>query len=119
MKITEMQLYSALNEFIDREIMPLSASMDLPKQFMFGLKIGVVKRKIQGVVKNYLNNAEMKMLELIDENGNIDVEPIYQSAMDMMRQMQKFEIGGITFKENDLQNLYGIMQRYANQGVTQ
>jgi hypothetical protein len=34
--------------------------------------------------------------------------------MDMMNKMQKVEIGGITFKENDLQNLYGILQRYAS-----
>jgi hypothetical protein len=114
MKINEMQLYSALNEFIDREIMPLGANMDLTKQFLYGIKIGVVKHRIQGLTKSYLNKPEIKMLGLIDENGVIDIEPIYQSAMDMMNKMQKVEIGGITFKENDLQNLYGIIQKYAN-----
>lgn len=114
MKINELQLYSAINEFIDREIMPLGANMDLTKQFMFGLKIGVVKHKMQSVVKSYLNKDEIKMLGIVDENGNIDIEPIYQSAMDMMGKMQKLEIAGITFRESDLQNLYGTMQRYAN-----
>jgi hypothetical protein len=114
MKINEMKLYSAINEFIDREIMPLGANMDLTKQFVFGLKIGVVKHKMQSVVKSYLNKDEIKMFGIVDENGNIDIEPIYQSAMDMMNKMQKLEIAGITFKESDLQNLYGIMQRYAN-----
>lgn len=114
MKINEMQLYSAINEFIDREIMPLGANMDLTKQFMFGLKLGVVKHQLQGVVKSYLNKDEIKMFGIVDENHNINIEPIYQSAMDMMSKMQKLEIAGITFKESDLQNLYGIMQRYAN-----
>lgn len=114
MKINEMQLYSALNEFIDREIMPLGANMDLTKQFLYGIKIGVIKHKIQGITKSYLNKPEMKMLELVDENGLIDIEPIYQSAMDMVNKMQKVEIGGITFKSNDLQNLYSILQRYAS-----
>jgi hypothetical protein len=114
MKINEMQLYSAINEFIDREIMPLGANMDLTKQFMFGLKIGVVKHKMQGLAKSYLKKDEIKILDLLDENGNIDIEPIYQSAMDMMNKMQKLEVAGITFKESDLQKLYGIMQRYAN-----
>jgi hypothetical protein len=114
MKINEMQLYSALNEFIDREIMPLGASMDLISQLLYGTKIGIVKRKAETIIKKYLAKPEVKMLELVDENGLIDIDPIYQSAMDMMNKMQKVEIGGITFKENDLQNLYGILQRYAS-----
>ena len=113
MKINEMQLYSALNDYINNEIMPLSANMDLTKQFMFGLKIGVVKNRIERVVKNYLNKDELKILEIVDDNRNIDIEPIYQSALDMMRKMHQLEIGGIIFKENDLQNLYSVMQRYA------
>ena len=117
MKINQAQLYAAINEFIDREIIPLSATMDIPKQFMFGIKIGVVKRKIESIVKSYLNRKEIQLLELIDANGNIDIDPIYGSAVDMMQQLQQLEIGGITFKMSDLQNLYGIMQKYANQGV--
>jgi hypothetical protein len=113
MKIGEMQLYSAINEFIDREIMPLSADMDLMKQFMFGLKIGVVKRKVGSVVKSYIGKSSLKALDIVDENGLIDVEPIYQSAMDMMSKMQMLEVGGITFRQSDLQNLYGIIQKYA------
>ena len=112
MKINEMQLYSALTEYIDREIMPLTASMDLTKQFMFGLKVGVVKRRIENVVRSYLRSAEMSVLDIVDDNGNIDIEPIYQSAMDMMAKMQKLELGGISFTQADLQKLYSIMQRY-------
>jgi hypothetical protein len=119
MKINQMQLYAAINEFIDREIIPLSATMDLPKQFMFGIKIRVVKHKIENIVKTYLNKSEFKFLELVDENGGIDVDTIYSSAADMMQQLQQVEIGGITFKMADLQNLYSIMQKYANQGVIQ
>ena len=114
MKITEAQLYAAINTFIEREIIPLGASMDMPKQFMFGFKVGVVKRKIESVVKNYLNKGELKLLEIVDENGNIDITPLYQSAMDMLNQMQKIEIGGITFRESDLQVLYSIIQSYIN-----
>jgi hypothetical protein len=114
MKISESGLYSAINEFIDREIIPLSASMDMTKQFMFGLKIGVVKHKMQGLVKSFLSKDGVRLLEIVDENGNIDIEPIYQSAMDTMKRMQKIEVGGITFNESDLQNLYGIMMKYAS-----
>ena len=113
MKMSEMQLYSAINEYIDREIMPLGATMKLTDQFLFGVKMGVVKRKIQSVVKGYLSKLEMKAFDLIDESGYIDIDTLYDSASDVMSQMKQLEVAGMTFKENDLRNLYGIMQKYA------
>ena len=114
MRLSETQLYSALNEFIDREVAPLGASMNLTEQFLFGFKVGIAKRKIQSVVKGYLSNKEAKMLGLIDADGYIDIDTLYQSASDVMSQMKKLEIAGITFKDSDLQTLYGIMQKYSN-----
>ena len=113
MKISEPQLYAAINEYIERAIIPLSANMDLTKQFMFGLKIGVIRRKIEYVVKNYFDKPELKLLEIVDENKLIDLDPIYQSALDAIRQTQSFDLGGITFRESDLQTLYSIIQRHA------
>ena len=115
MKINEMQLYPAINEFIDRELMPLGASMDLTEQFLFGFKMGIVKRRLQDIVKVYINSKEAKAFNIIDENGYIDIDLLYQSASDVMSQMKQLDVAGFTFKESDLQKLYGIMQKYANQ----
>ena len=114
MKITEAQLYAAINEFINREIMPLAATMDLKKQFIFGLKLGVVKYRVEDLVKTYLNQNEIKLLKLVDEDGKIDIEPIYKAALDAIRNVQKIEVLGITLNERDLQSLYNIMQYFAN-----
>ena len=119
MKISQAQLYAAINEYITREIVPLGATMDFPKQVLFGVRIGIVKRKIEDIVKSYLTNSGFKFLELVDSNGNIDIETIYNAALDTMQQITQLEIGGITFRVSDLQKLYGIMQKYANQGVIQ
>lgn len=113
MKINEGQLYSAVTEYIDREIMPLGASMDLTNQFVFGFKMGIVKRKMQDVVKSYIHSDGAKTLGLVDENGYIDIDTIYQAAYDSLLNVKQFDIAGITFKEADLQKLYSIMQRYA------
>lgn len=113
MKINESQLYSAINEYIDRAIMPLGTNMNLTEQFVFGVKMGIAKRKIQTIVKSYLSKKEVKLLGLVDENGYIDIDTIYQSTSDVMNQMKQIEIAGITFKDSDLQTLYGIMQKYA------
>jgi hypothetical protein len=114
MKINEMQLYSAFNEYIDREIIPLGASMDMKEQFAHCFKVGVLKRKIQKLVKAYLAKPEMVMLDIVSEDGNIDVETIYQAAMDAMANVQVVTVAGIDFKSNDIQNLYGIMQRFSS-----
>lgn len=113
MKITETQLYPALNEFIERSIMPLGASMNLQDQFLFGFKIGIAKRKIQNVIKSYLAKDSIKAFDLVDEQGYIDIETMYQSALDVFSQMKQIEVLGITFREDDLQTLYSIIQKYA------
>ena len=114
MKLNEMQLYSAINEYIDREILPLGATMNITDQFIFGFKVGIAKRKIQDIIKPYFKTEMAKTLALIDENGYIDIDTIYSAASDVMQNMKQLEIAGITFKNEDLQKLYGIMQKYAN-----
>lgn len=117
MKLSEMQLYSALNEYIDREIMPLGANMQMLNQFMFGVQMGVVKRKIQTIVKGYIASPSVKALGLIDENGLIDIDTLYGAASDTFKQMNYVEVGGVRLSESDLQKLYGIMRKYDNGGT--
>lgn len=119
MKLTEMQLYSAINEYLDREIMPLGANMQMLNQFLFGVQVGVLKRKIQPIVKNYLNSGAIKALDLVDADGKIDIDTLYNAAMDMFKQMNYIEIIGVRLSETDLQKLYGIMQKYVSNTVPQ
>ena len=53
------------------------------------------------------------MLGLVDENGYIDAETMYQAAAEQFKHIPSIELAGITFKESDLQNLYNTMQKYA------
>lgn len=113
MKINNEQLNLSINEFIDRELLPLSSNMAFPQQFIFGFKMGVIKRKIKATIHAYLSKSELKMLGLVDENGYIDAETMYQAAAEQFKHIPSIELAGITFKESDLQNLYNIMQKYA------
>ena len=54
MKINNEQLNLSINEFIDRELLPLSSNMAFPQQFIFGFKMGVIKRKIKDTIHAYL-----------------------------------------------------------------
>lgn len=114
MKLTEMQLYSAINEYLDKEILPLGANMQMLNQFLFGIQVGVIKRKIQSLVKGYISSPTIKALGLIDDNGKIDIETLYDAAKDMFQQMKYIEIASVRLSENDLQKLYSIMKKYDN-----
>lgn len=112
MKVNEMQIYSALNEYINRYILPLGASMKPTEQFFYGVKISFAKTQIQNVIKTYLSNPKAKEFGIIDEEGKIDVQPLYQAALESMHNVHEIDVGGIIFKEEDINNLYGIMQKY-------
>lgn len=114
MKLTEMQLYSAINEYLDKEIMPLGANMQMLNQFLFGVQVGVIKRKIQSLVKGYIDSPTIKALGLIDTDGKIDIETLYDATKDMFQQMKYIEIAGVRLSENDLHKLYSIMKKYDN-----
>ena len=113
MKIKEGQLYSAINEYIEKEIMPIGATLNMTEQFMFYFKVGVAKRKIEFIVKDAILKNKTSAYGLIDADGYIDIDTLYQSASDAMSQMKQIEIGGITFRDADLQKLYGIIHKYA------
>ena len=115
MKIKEMQLYVALNEFIEKELMPLGSTMDFKQQCLYGVKIELIKYGAQKQIKKFLKSNAIKQLELLDENGNIEIQPLYEAVISTVKKMGKFEIDDFTFRENDLQNLYNIAQKYATQ----
>lgn len=112
MKINEMQLNAALTKYIDKEILPLSGNMQPLEQFVFGIKIGVIKSKMKDAIHEYIHSPAMKTIGLIGDDGLIDVDPIYHSAVETLRKMGQIDIGGIVFKESDLEMLYNILQNH-------
>lgn len=114
MKINAGQLYASINEFIDQAVIPLSASMNLTDQFLFGIKIGIARKKLEDVINTYINSGGAKTLGLVDENGYVDIDTIYQSACESISKVGHIDVGGITFKDSDLHMLYSIMQRHSS-----
>lgn len=113
MKLNENSVYSAVNEYIDSELAPMTASMSSLEQFTFGITLGLFRRKVPTLFKKVLDNKAMHALDVVDENGMVDVETAYLAASDAMKSVNHVEVGGIRFTSKDLDKLYGIMQRYA------
>jgi hypothetical protein len=112
-KLNESKVSTAINEYIDSELVPMTANMGSLEQFTFGLTLGIFRRKLQGLVKKMLENKTMHVLGVVDEQGNIDVETAYLAASDVLKNGNSVEVGGIRFTCKDLDKLYSIMQRYA------
>lgn len=107
MKLTEGQIISAINEYIDKELMPLSSGMSMTEQFLHGFKMGIAKRKIPAVVQGKLANPMLK-----DAEGKIDADILFDSAAESMNRVHQVEIAGFKFNAQDLAKLREIAKRY-------
>ena len=113
MKLSESSIDTAVNEFIDSEIAPMSSGMGAVEQFAFGFTLGIVKRKSNNILKRLINSKVAQTLELVDESGLIDIDLAYEAASESLNKIRQIEVGGIRFTSKDLDTLYSIMQRYA------
>ena len=66
--VEQNQLQQALNTFIDNELAPLANSMPPIKQFIYGVELGVLKRKGSTLVSNFINSQEAKLLSIVNND---------------------------------------------------
>lgn len=52
----------------------------------------------------------LQKMDLIDEEGNIDIESLYNAAKQGIKQSGSFEFKGIIFDENDIDKLYNYIK---------
>lgn len=81
--IKTQQLSSIINQYIDREIAPLSAGMNSLQQLLFGFQLGVIKRKSQSIMKDLLEGSSAKILHIV-EGDEVDVDTLYGALSDAM-----------------------------------
>jgi hypothetical protein len=86
--VTLTQVQNGLVKYIDSEITP---KIEGWQKWVFGATMGVSLSKITTIFNSLKNNTFIKMLEVVDDNDNIDIDTIYQ---EFRKQAQK---GAITF----------------------
>jgi hypothetical protein len=112
MKLTEDKIINAVNEYIDTDLKPLMSSMAALEQFTFGFGLGIFRRKMQTALRRLLSSKVASTLELVDEDGSVDVETAYLAATDSLKTVGSVELAGVRFTTSDLDKLYSIMCRY-------
>lgn len=107
MFITQGRLEEVVKNYIDTDIMPKASQMPSVEQFLLGVKMGVLKRSMPTVIKNYVEKPELKLLGVVTEDG-INLDIIYESAKEAMLKIGFMEYGGFRFDTNDIDKLYRL-----------
>ena len=110
MTVSFEKLISAINVYIERDLMPLSSSLGKLEQFFFGIKMGIFKERASAVVADFIKGDMAKSFKLVDENGNIDVDVFYRAAKDAMRPLSFIEVAGIRLNDADIDKLYNYLR---------
>ena len=110
MKSSIQSVMSGISAFIDNEIVPLGASMKSLDQFLFGMKIGIIRGKLEGMVKDFVMSDMAKAIQLVDDEGKVDIDVLYQSAMSSIKPISFVEVAGIRLNENDITKLYNYIR---------
>lgn len=107
MFITQGRLEEVVKNYIDTDIMPKASQMSSVEQFLLGVKMGVLKRSMPTVIKNYIEKPELKLLGVVTDDG-INLDIIYESAKEVMSKIGFMEYGGFRFDTNDIDKLYRL-----------
>lgn len=108
--IKQQQLLQAVNSYIDREVAPLSNSMSPVQQLVFGMELGIIKRRSKNMLDSFINSPSAKLLQLVDVNGDVDADLLYEALDESMSKQGSIELMGVKFTNADVNKLYAIIK---------
>lgn len=93
--------------FVDSELLPKIPGL---QKWIVGTVAGIVGKKADAIIENLSQNPLMKTLGIVDDNGNIDIEVIYN---ELSKQASKSPavlsipmVGDIKLYADDVESLY-------------
>lgn len=106
--ITSEQLKSGVGNYLQKRLMP---KLDGKRQFLAGTAYGLCAGKADKILAELSKSSAIQMLGVIRENGEIDVDALFEAAYAQMQAQQKLRLdiplmGTFVFDENDLRELY-------------
>lgn len=98
------QVQIGLITFIENEIASKATGF---KKFSIYFLIPTIKN----IVVEYFNKIKKMMPDFFDENGNIYIDKVYNTAKDAIKKSGQFEFMGIIFNETDIDKLYSFIKQ--------
>lgn len=104
--VSEQILFNAVNEYIDTNLSALCLNMNSFDQFLFNIKLGIIKNKLPIIGHQFLTKTNL----ITDDQ--VDVDTLYNIAKDALNKQQSVEISGFKFTVNDLEVLYEVIKKH-------
>lgn len=113
--VTVEQIKAGIGDYLQAKIMPM---LDSKRQFVLGMAYGMGAGTIDALIAEAGKNQIVKAMGLIDENGRVDIDALYNAAIEQMQVQQRLQIdiplmGAFTFDEADLRELRECIARRA------
>ena len=113
--VTVEQIKAGLGDYLQAKIMP---RLDNKRQFVLGMAYGLGAGRIDALIAEAWKNQIVKAMGLIDENGRVDIDALYNAAIAQMQAQQRLQVdiplmGAFTFDEADLRELRECIARRA------
>lgn len=109
--VTYEQFINGMTKFIDAEILN---QLTGNSKILMGIGTGIALKKGENIFNNLKNNSIIKMLDLIDANGNIDIETLYEEVKKQARnEIIRLEIpmiGILKLNEEDIEKIYSYIK---------
>lgn len=112
--VTMQAAKNGLVKYIDNDILPHLTGL---KKVGLGVYTALAANNIIGLMEKYKDHPAVSVLDVIDENGNIDIDKLYNVTAPMFANGEKHMInipmiGDMTVDRTDLEKLY----RYIKEG---
>lgn len=95
-------------EYATERVMP---KLSPARQFVAGTALGLVAARADALTRALAENELVKASGLVTENGMVDLDTVYDAALNQMKRQKTLPIdipmmGRMTFNEEDLAELY-------------
>lgn len=105
------QVQAGLNQYIAQEFL---SKMTGWQKWVFGASAAMLNSNIANVFNQLKENGLVKMLGVIDQNDNIDLDKLYAAFKEQARQSSiTFDlpvVGATTLNESDVDKLYSFIK---------
>lgn len=105
MFVTAQQIQTGVVNYVERELAQKATGI---KQFAIYFILPQLYAKVLTVINNLKENEMFQVF--FAENGNINLDMLYQTAKTAITKSGQIEYAGIWFNETDIDNLYAYIK---------
>lgn len=106
MFVSTQQIQIGATNFVEQEVARQATGVE---KFGYYLVLPRVGRLVENYINGYRNN--IICADFFDENGNVDIDKIYNESVEAIRKSGKFVMYGIWVSEDTLKTIYSYIVR--------